>query len=96
MAEIVVIMPTYNRKEMINAALKSLLAQTFCDWEAAIIDGSDVPSPPDVMDTRIRYFREKDYQISGLAQARNFGVQQTDSRFIAYLDDDEYIHIKNY
>ncbi len=92
MTKMAVIIATHNRERLLNEAVRSLLAQTFRDWEAVIIDGSPEKSCLKFSDPRLKYFHERDYQLSGLVQARNFGVAQTDSKYIAYLDDDEYYY----
>lgn len=92
MAKFAIIIATYDREKLLRQAVQSLLAQTFQDWEAVIVDGSPIKSELDFTDPRLKYYREQDYQLSGLAQARNFGVSQTDSKYIGYLDDDEYYY----
>lgn len=92
MATFAVIIATYGREKLLREAVRSLLAQTFQDWEAVIVDGSPVKSELGFIDPRLKYYHEQDHQLSGLVQARNFGVSQTDSKYIAYLDDDEYYY----
>jgi glycosyltransferase involved in cell wall biosynthesis len=89
MPAITVVLPTYQRPELLTEALKSLVAQTFEDWEAVIVDGSPEGTPPPIDDARVRYFREGEHGVSGLVQARNFAVRASNSKYIAYLDDDE-------
>lgn len=92
MARVSVIVPTYRRERLLNLAIASLLAQTFPDWEAVIVDGTPGGSTLEHADPRLRYFRESEHDVSGLAQARNFGIACSDSQYIAYLDDDEYYY----
>ncbi|HSM70521.1 MAG TPA: glycosyltransferase family 2 protein [Anaerolineales bacterium] len=92
MAKFAIIIATYGREKLLREAVRSLLAQTFQDWEAVIVDGSPLKSEQEFTDPRLKYYREQDHQLSGLVQARNFGVSQTDSKYIAYLDDDEYYY----
>ena len=92
MAKFAIIIATYGREKLLREAVRSLLAQTFQDWEAVIVDGSPRKSEQEFTDPRLKYYREQDHQLSGLVQARNFGVSRTDSKYIAYLDDDEYYY----
>lgn len=92
MAKFAIIIATYGRERLLKEAIRSLLAQTFQDWEAIIVDGSPTKSDLEFTDPRLKYYREQDHQLSGLVQARNFGVSQTDSKYVAYLDDDEYYY----
>lgn len=89
MPEIVVVIPTYGRPQLLNEAMGSLVAQTFGDWDAVSVDGSPEGAPPPIDDARVRYFREGEHGVSGLAQARNFAVRASHSKYVAYLDDDE-------
>ncbi|MDP3687195.1 MAG: glycosyltransferase, partial [Sulfurimicrobium sp.] len=50
MPRISVIIPTHNRPVLLAEALTSLLAQTFTDWEAVIVD--DASSPPATVDDK--------------------------------------------
>lgn len=86
--EVAVIIPTFNRPAFLQCAVASLLVQTYADWCAVIISGSAQPEA-EFTDTRIKWISESDFGINGLAQARNLGVSLSDSRYIAYLDDDE-------
>lgn len=92
MAKFAIIIATYGREQLLNEAIQSLLAQTFEDWEAIIVDGSPTQSRLELSDPRVKYYREEDHQLTGLVQARNFGVRQSDSKYIGYLDDDEYYY----
>lgn len=92
MPKFAIIIATYGREKLLKEAIRSLLAQTFQDWEAVIVDGSPVKSEPGFTDPRLKYYHEQDHRLSGLVQARNFGVSQTDSKYIGYLDDDEYYY----
>lgn len=92
MAKLAIIVATFGRERLLNEALQSLLAQTFEDWEAIIVDGSPEQSNLAFSDPRLKYYREQDNQLSGLSQARNFGVRQSDSKYIGYLDDDEFYY----
>jgi glycosyltransferase involved in cell wall biosynthesis len=92
MAKFAIVIATYGREQLLKEAIRSLLAQTFEDWEAIIVDGSPQKSELTFTDPRLKYYHEQDYQLSGLVQARNFGVRQSDSKYIGYLDDDEYYY----
>ncbi|MFH1862214.1 MAG: glycosyltransferase, partial [bacterium] len=86
-----VIVPTYNRPETLAAALKSILAQTFSDYEVIVVndagaDVEDVIKGLNIHDN-IRYITHSENR--GLAAARNTGIRAARSKYIAYLDDDD-------
>jgi len=87
-----VIIPLYNKEKYIEDTLKSVLNQTFKDFEIIIInDGSTDNSLEKVKsfsDTRIRIFEYK--QNKGLSAARNTGIKEANTDYIAFIDADDF------
>lgn len=85
-----IILPTYNRNELLPRAIRSVLVQTYPDWELIIWDdGSTVPSwniVDSYADERISYFYEKNH---GVAYARNRAIKQAQGKYVAFLDSDD-------
>ncbi len=89
-----VIMPTYNRAHTIQRAIKSILNQTYKDFEIIIVDDASTDSTPEVIrninDKRIRYLRHE--KNKGAPAARNTGIRAACGEFIAFQDsDDEWL-----
>jgi len=92
--KISVVIPTFNRSNFILRAIMSVLDQTYAPYEIIIIDDGStddtkavVPSHP-----KIKYFYQDN---AGVSAARNRGVLQASSQWIAFLDsDDEWIKSK--
>ena len=93
---ITVITPTYNRAQYLGQAVDSVLAQTYTDWELLVVDDNKPDSEArkatdEVMahytDPRIHYI-QNEKNIGGAA-ARNVGIFQAKSEYIAFLDDDD-------
>jgi len=86
-----VIIPTLRRPAMLERAVRSVLAQTFSDFEiVVVIDGPDeetVPAAIEALDPRIRVVAL--LANAGLAEARNVGIRHAVGRYIALLDDDD-------
>ena len=86
-----VIVPTYNRANLLKRAIASVLNQRFEDFELIIVDDASPDNTPEVVenidDWRIRYIRLK--KNSGGPVARNTGIKKARGRFIALLDDDD-------
>lgn len=84
-----VIMPVWNRAQVVGTAVESILAQTFTDYELLIVDdGSDDDLEKAVgpyLSDRVRFYRRPHL---GAAAARNFALAQSDRPFVAYLDSD--------
>ncbi len=89
-----VIMPVFNGAATVERALRSLLAQTFRDWEAVAVDDASQDGTWELLqaaaeDSRIRTVRLA--ENSGPSAARNAALRLAGGEFIAYLDaDDEY------
>lgn len=86
-----VVIAVFNKGKYIADTLKSVLAQTFTDFEVVILnDGSTDTSESEILkfnDPRIRYFSKEN---SGASAARNFTIQQANAEFIALMDADDY------
>src|SRR5262245_57535681 len=89
MPEVSVIIPAYNAGRTISAALQSVFAQTFRDFEVIVVDdGSTDDTAARVAEwsKAIHYVRQRN---RGPAHARNEGVARAKGRLIAFLDADD-------
>ena len=85
-----VIVPTYNRPRLLEAALRSILQQTFQDLEIIVVNdnGIDVEHViARLRSQRVVYLRH--CANRGLAAARNTGCRLARGKYLAYLDDDD-------
>ncbi|MCP3178429.1 glycosyltransferase [Desulfuromonas sp. KJ2020] len=86
-----VIVPTYNRLEILREALQSILAQSYHDFEIIVVNDAGAPVEEVIasldVEGRITYVRHS--LNKGLAAARNTGIQNARGKYIAYLDDDD-------
>lgn len=90
MAEISIITPTFNRAAFLGRMIKSVLAQSFQDWELLIFDDGSNDHTHKVVkafkDPRISYFYSKH---SGAGDKRNKGINRAGSEYITFLDSDD-------
>jgi glycosyltransferase involved in cell wall biosynthesis len=89
-----VILPTYNRAKLIDRAIKSVLGQTYQDFELIIVDDGSNDNTKDVVnsfdDKRIRYVWHKENK--GANAARNTGIAMARGKYVAFQDsDDEWL-----
>ncbi len=86
-----VIMPAYNRAHVIGRAIKSVLAQTYNDFELIIVDDGSSDKTEEVVrsfdDPRIRFLRHE--RNRGVCAARNTGIKASQGDFITFLDSDD-------
>jgi glycosyltransferase involved in cell wall biosynthesis len=92
-----VIIPTYNRAQFIAPAIKSVLAQTFSDFELIIVDDASTDNTEEIIssiiDNRIIYIKNK----SNLERctSRNIGIQKSRGQYICFLDSDD-LYLENH
>ena len=86
-----VIIPTFNRAELLSQAIRSVLAQGFGDYELIVVDDGSTDSTGEVVASfeaqRIRYLRRED--TGSAAAARNTGILRARGKYISFLDDDD-------
>ena len=95
-----IIIPSYNRANILPKTIKSVLKQTFNNWELLIVDDGSTDNTKDVIeninDDRIRYIFQKNAERSA---ARNNGINNSRGEWICFLDsDDSYKenHLNNF
>ena len=86
-----IIMPTYNCGRFIAESIRSVLAQTYTNWELLIVDDCSTDNTAQVVgsfnDPRIHYLRNE--QNKGAALTRNKALREAKGRYIAFLDSDD-------
>lgn len=88
-----VIMPAYQAQRYIAQAVASVQAQTFQAWELFVIDDCSTDNTAQILekfstDPRIHYLRQSVNQ--GVAAARNRGIREAKSKYVAFLDADDW------
>lgn len=94
-----VVIPTYNRAELLISAIDSVLAQTFTDFEIIVVDDGSTDETAEAIERittgrtgcvektpRIRYFYQPN---QGQSAARNKGITEATGNWIAFLDSDD-------
>lgn len=93
MHKVSIVIPTYNRADLLPYTLDSLLAQTYDNWEAIVMDNASVDSTPALLasyqsrDPRFRVFRNP--VNVGMVPNYNLGLQQATGHSVAFLDSDD-------
>ena len=87
-----VIMPVYNVKDYVEAAIKSVIDQTYEKWVLIIIDDGSQDGSAEICD---RYADQNEsitvFHISnqGVGNARNVGISKANGQYIAFVDSDD-------
>jgi glycosyltransferase involved in cell wall biosynthesis len=86
-----VVIPTYNRKDFLGRAVASVLNQTFQSFEIIVVDDASQDNAEATVrgfrDGRLKYVRHT-FRKGGSA-ARNTGILESRSDYVAFLDDDD-------
>lgn len=86
-----VIIPTYNRKDLVSEAISSVLKQTYQNFEIIVIDDGSTDDTENSLRALIQ--TEKINYIKtlhrGISHARNTGISSTKGPYIAFLDNDD-------
>jgi len=86
-----VIIPTYNRAEMLMEALASVVKQVNQDVEIIVVDDGSTDSTKDKLrDLGLPYLRYVYQENQGQSVARNLGVDMAMGKYVIFLDDDDY------
>jgi glycosyltransferase involved in cell wall biosynthesis len=93
-----VIIPAYNAAQFIEKTLNSVLAQTYKNFEVLVVDDGSQDCTAEIvksiaaLDARVILLQQPN---SGVAAARNLGIQKSQGEFIAPLDADDIWYTQN-
>jgi glycosyltransferase involved in cell wall biosynthesis len=84
-------MPVYNGAATVRAAVESVAAQTFVDWECIIVDDGSTDDTRTILeswnDVRVRYIRHD--QNAGVIERLNELVEKARAPYLARIDSDD-------
>jgi len=90
MPAVSVIIPTYNRSQLVKEACQSVLRQTFADFEVIVVDDGSTDGTSSVIrqieDSRVKYLYKDN---GGQSSARNLGLVSATGEYVAFLDSDD-------
>ncbi|MFV8342095.1 glycosyltransferase family 2 protein [Flavobacterium sp. XS2P39] len=96
-----IVMATYNRAHFILETLRSIINQSFTDWECLIIDDGGTDNTEEVIAlfleqySRFKYTKRPEGYIKGLSGCRNYGLDLAKGEYVIFFDDDDFIHPEN-
>ena len=91
--EVDIILPNYNSSKFVDKTIQGVLNQTFKKWKLIIIDDFSNNN------TRVKIKKYKKFKKikifwlkknKGAAYCRNFGIKNSNSKYIAFLDSDDF------
>lgn len=91
MAFFSIIIPLYNKEKCLEATLKSVLNQTFTNFEVVIVNDGSTDKSLEIAQTfeneKIKIYSQKN---QGVSLARNYGMQQSKAKYFCFLDADDF------
>ena len=87
-----IVIPTFNHSHYLKRALKSIINQTYENWEVIIIDNYSKDDTEKIVtnfkNDKIQYLKAHNNGI--IAVSRNIGVNASSGEWIAFLDSDDW------
>lgn len=85
-----VVIPSYNREDVVSRAIDSVLNQTLQDFEILVIDDGSKDNTKHIVeaiqDSRVRYVWQEN---QGATVARNTGIKNAQGLYVSFLDSDD-------
>ncbi len=91
-----IVMPVYNAELYLVESLKSIINQTYSNWELIVVDDCSTDKSFQILnkfaqkDNRIKVFKNK--KRLGVAGTANFALKKANSKLIARMDADDIMH----
>ena len=92
-----IIIPSYNRADLLSETLNSVLSQTYKNWECIVVDDRSTDSSVTIIndfsskDSRFRVVVKPDNIKNGASISRNIGLKESRGSYIQFLDSDDII-----
>lgn len=97
MSLISIIIPTFNRTELVFNCLESIIKQTYNNWECIIVDDHSSEDCFNLLnnfckkDERIKLYKRPSHLKKGANACRNFGLEISKGEFIVFFDSDDLL-----
>ena len=92
-----VVIPVYNVKKYVEKCVETVIKQTYQNLEIILVDDGSTDNSGIVCDNiskkdkRIKVIHKKN---GGLSDARNFGINNSNGKYICFIDSDDYVSIE--
>lgn len=86
-----IILPTYNRHQLLIQSIQSVINQSYIRWQLIIVDDGSTDETNKIVQSYLDDFRIVYYKQSnqGRSKARNLGLAKAQGDYICFLDDDD-------
>ena len=89
-----IIVPIYNVEKYLRMCLDSIEHQTYSNIEVLLINDGSLDSSGEICqeyvarDSRFRYFEKEN---GGLSDARNYGIERSNGKYLTFIDSDDWV-----
>lgn len=91
-----IVVPTYNRAELLISTLESLLNQEFNSFEVIVVDDGSTDNTEDLVlslgSEKLRYYKVSNRERGA---ARNYGAQQAKGMYVNFFDSDDLAYVNH-
>ncbi|WP_341220835.1 glycosyltransferase family 2 protein [Polaribacter atrinae] len=93
-----IIIPVFNRENLISETLKSVMSQTYINWECLVVDDGSTDQTKKVvesfikLDNRIKLYKRPNDRLKGANACRNYGFEKSIGDYIQWFDSDDYMN----
>lgn len=90
-----IIIPTYNRADLIGETLDSIIDQTYQNWECIVVDDGSTDYTSEILshytqkDSRISYHHRPNYLVKSGNSCRNYGFELSKGELVVFFDSDD-------
>ena len=88
-----IIVPSYNRADLIGKTIESILQQQFSNFELIVVDDGSSDNTDEVVkafqDDRFFYFKKENGERGA---TRNYGIRLSKGRYITFIDSDDLLY----
>lgn len=94
MPEISIIVPVYNSEKYLDDCIRSIIGQSYADWELLLIDDGSSDCSGKIcdgyalQDSRIKVFHKEN---GGVSSSRNFGLANARGNWVTFIDSDDWV-----
>lgn len=94
MDKISIIIPCYNMEKLVGKCIESIKNQSYTNFEAIFVDDGSQDRTKEIIEEKIKDDERMKYvykENGGLSSARNFGLDMIDSKYVCFIDSDDYV-----
>lgn len=92
-----IIIPTFNRENLLTETLNSIKNQTNTNWECIVVDDHSTDFSLSILkdfeniDSRFKIFSRPDSKLKGANSCRNFGIEKATGKYLIFFDSDDLL-----